>query len=66
MQWVVNGRMKLDQEFTFPPDFESGPGAVNRAWVFVSAEPQALERGDHRVKIVVGGRELLNDVFRVG
>ena len=64
-QWVLNGALWFEEAFVWPETLDSGPGSSRAVWAASPDSPGGLPPGDHRVKILVDGREVLNDVFRI-
>ena len=65
-KWTVNGEVVEEQEIMWEAEFDRGPGSFQIISVDSPDAGSPLAVGDHRLMIIRDGREVLNDVFKVG
>lgn len=65
-KWTVNGEVVEEQEIMWEAEFDRGPGSFQIISVDSPDAGSPLPAGDHRLMIIRDGREVLNDVFKVG
>ena len=63
---VINGTLEPIEEFAWPPEFDSGPGAFQIVVLGVTKPDQKVQAGDYRFRIKYDGTELIADTITIG
>jgi hypothetical protein len=66
IEWVVNGESIDTVATPWPSAWPSGPGSVHTITSAAPGSGQPLVTGDYRFKVRLAGREVLNEIVRVG
>ena len=63
---VINGTLEPLEDFVWPSEFDSGPGAFQIVVLSMTKPDQKLEDGEHRFRIKYSGSELIAETIIVG
>ena len=63
---VINGILEPTEEFVWPPEFDSGPGAFQIVVLNVTKPDQKIQAGDYRFRIKYNGSELIAETLNIG
>ncbi len=66
IEWVVNGESIDAEGIPWPADWPSGPGSAQTITSGAPGSGSTLVAGDYRFKVRLAGREVLNEIVRVG
>ena len=66
VEWVVNGESINAVEMPWPADWPNGPGSAHTITSAAPGSGQSLVAGDYQFKVRLAGREVLNEIVRVG